>query len=195
MYYTGIALTVSTRSTCLRSRYGVVIVKNDEIVSTGYNGTPRACSNCSDLGYCLKDRYGAPHGSGYESCPSAHAEWNALISASRRDVHGGDLYLAGTRYLNHELLDAKPCILCRRMIINAGLLNVYVLNSEGEVISWPFLQESLMLERDQDQDPSPLVRKNTEKDGIVSSKKENQNAKSQSDDDASCYTCTVERYR
>ncbi len=121
-YYLDIAQTVIGRSTCLRRRYGAIIVKNDEIISTGYNGAPRGRRNCVDLGYCTREAMKIPRGQRYELCRSVHAEANAIISASRRDMVGGTLYLAGEDAATGEILpDATSCAMCRRLIINAGL--------------------------------------------------------------------------
>ena len=121
-YYLDIAQTVLERSTCLRRCYGAIIVKNDEIVSTGYNGAPRGRKNCIGLGYCTRDALQVPSGERYELCRSVHAEANAIISAARRDTLGATMYLAGRNAKNGELLhDATSCSMCRRMIINAGI--------------------------------------------------------------------------
>lgn len=124
-YYLDIAETVLERSTCLRAAYGALIVRNDEIVSTGYNGAPRGRSNCSELGYCIRDRLNIPSGQRYELCRSVHAEANAIISAARRDMIGGTLYLVGRDAASGELLhDTTSCAMCRRMIINSGITRV-----------------------------------------------------------------------
>ncbi|MEG1461061.1 MAG: cytidine/deoxycytidylate deaminase family protein, partial [Oscillospiraceae bacterium] len=124
-YYLGIADAVQSRSTCLRRRYGAIIVKADEIVSTGYNGAPRGRTNCSDLGYCTREHLNIPSGERYELCRSVHAEQNAIISCARRDMLGSTLYLVGRDAKTGELLDtATPCSLCRRFIINAGIKSV-----------------------------------------------------------------------
>ena len=126
-YYLDIAETVLERSTCLRRCYGAIIVKNDEIVSTGYNGAPRGRKNCLDLGYCTREAMNIPSGERYELCRSVHAEMNAIISAARRDTLGATLYLAGREAKNGELLhDATSCSMCRRLIINAGIDRVVV---------------------------------------------------------------------
>lgn len=121
-YYLGIALAVSKRSTCLRRKYGAVIVKDDEIIATGYNGAPRGEDNCCDVGYCWREANNIPHGERYEACKSVHAEQNAIISASRKDMIGATLYLAGTE--DGRIIKAVPCDICRRMIINAGIEEV-----------------------------------------------------------------------
>ena len=121
-YYLDIAETVLERSTCLRRQYGAIIVRNDEIVATGYNGAPRGRKNCSDLGRCVRVQMQVPRGERYELCRSVHAEANAIISASRNECIGADLYLVGHDALSGEVLsDATSCSMCRRMIINAGI--------------------------------------------------------------------------
>ena len=124
-YYLNIADAVLDRSTCLRRKYGAIIVKNDEIVSTGYNGAPRGRKNCMDLGYCAREAMNIPSGERYELCRSVHAEANAIISAARRDTLGSTLYLAGREAKDGSLLhDATSCSMCRRMIINSGITRV-----------------------------------------------------------------------
>ena len=126
-YYLDIAQTVSERSTCMRKRYGAIIVKNDVIVSTGYNGAPRGRKNCIDLGYCTREAMNIPSGERYELCRSVHAEMNAIISAARRDTLGSTLYLAGRESATGELLrHATSCSMCRRHIINAGIERVII---------------------------------------------------------------------
>lgn len=120
-YYLGIAAAVAKRSTCLRRQYGAVIVKNDEIVSTGYNGAPRGVENCCDVGVC--GREGHAHNDGdYRSCQSVHAEMNAIISASRQEMIGSTLYLYGTE--NGIPVHSEPCPICKRLIQNAGIERV-----------------------------------------------------------------------
>ena len=132
-YYLNIAETVLERSTCLRRLYGAIIVKNDEIISTGYNGAPRGRANCSDLGYCSREAMKIPRGERYELCRSVHAEANAIISASRRDMAGGTIYLVGRDARTGQLLsDATSCSMCRRLVINAGLEKVVIRKTETE---------------------------------------------------------------
>ena len=132
-YYLDIAETVLERSTCLRRQYGAIIVRNDEIVATGYNGAPRGRKNCSDLGYCVREQMRVPRGERYELCRSVHAEANAIISASRRDMVGGTLYLVGRDARTGELLgDATSCSMCRRLIINAGIQRVVIRNTDRD---------------------------------------------------------------
>ena len=124
-YYLGIADAVQERSTCMRRKYGAIIVRNDEIISTGYNGAPRGRKNCNDLGYCAREALKIPSGERYELCRSVHAEANAIISASRRDMIGATLYLVGRDAKTGELLhDTTSCSMCRRHIINAGIAKV-----------------------------------------------------------------------
>ena len=126
-YYLDIAETVLERATCLRRIYGAIIVKNDEIISTGYNGAPRGRANCVDMGYCSREAMKVPRGERYELCRSVHAEANAIISASRRDMVGSTLYLVGKDAQSGELLgDATSCAMCRRQVINAGISRVII---------------------------------------------------------------------
>lgn len=132
-YYLDIAETVLERATCLRRIYGAIIVKNDEIISTGYNGAPRGRANCVDMGYCSREAMNVPRGERYELCRSVHAEANAIISASRRDMVGGTIYLVGRNASTGELLpDATSCLMCRRMVINAGLARVVIRRTATE---------------------------------------------------------------
>ena len=132
-YYLDIAQTVLERATCLRRVYGAIIVNNDEIISTGYNGAPRGRKNCVDMGYCTRELMKIPRGERYELCRSIHAEANAIISASRRDMVGGTIYLVGRDARTGELLgDATSCMMCRRMVINAGLDKVVIRRSKTE---------------------------------------------------------------
>ena len=132
-YYLDIAETVLERATCLRRVYGAIIVKNDEIISTGYNGAPRGRANCVDMGYCSREAMNVPRGERYELCRSVHAEANAIISASRRDLVGGTIYLVGRNAATGELLpDATSCLMCRRMVINAGLERVVIRRTKTE---------------------------------------------------------------
>ena len=132
-YYLDIAETVLERATCLRRCYGAIIVKNDEIVATGYNGAPRGRKNCSDLGYCTREAMGVPSGERYELCRSVHAEANAIISAARSDIIGGTLYLVGRDAKTGALLpEATSCSMCRRFIINAGIERVVIRRTKTE---------------------------------------------------------------
>lgn len=132
-YYLDLADVVSQRSTCLRRRYGAVIVKNDEVISTGYVGAPRGRKNCSDLGFCIRQKLNIPRGERYELCRSVHAEANAIISASRDKMLGANLYLAGREVSTGEYIcKSNSCSMCKRMIINAGIEKVYVRDTADE---------------------------------------------------------------
>jgi len=132
-YYLDIAETVLERATCLRRVYGAIIVKNDEIISTGYNGAPRGRANCTDMGYCTREALKEPRGERYELWRSVHAEANAIISASRRDMVGGTIYLVGRDAQTGALLgDATSCSMCRRLVINSGLEKVVIRRTETE---------------------------------------------------------------
>lgn len=119
-YYLDIAAAVAKRSTCVRRQYGAVIVKNDTIVSTGYNGAARGIDNCCDVEECWREAHGIPHGEQYEKCQAVHAEANAIINASREEMEGATLYLAG--FENGErMVNPRPCEMCARLIRNAGI--------------------------------------------------------------------------
>ena len=130
-YYLGIADSVLARSTCLRRKYGAIIVRADEILSTGYNGAPRGDENCCDVGSCWRDRHNIPHGEQYEKCVAVHAEANAIISASRNEMIGSTLYLYGFEGFDKPIDNPEPCIMCNRLIKNAGI--EHVINKIGEV--------------------------------------------------------------
>ena len=126
-YYLDIAGTLLERSTCMRRHYGAIIVQNDEIVSTGYNGAPRGRTNCGDLGWCTREAMKIPSGERYELCRSVHAEANAIISAPRREVLGATLYMVCRDPATGELLPGSTsCSMCRRLIINAGIDKVVI---------------------------------------------------------------------
>lgn len=126
-YYLDIAETVAKRGTCLRRNFGSIIVKNDEIISTGYSGAPRGRKNCSDLGTCRREELNIPRGTRYELCRSVHSEANSIISASRKHMIDATLYLVGQDVKTGELVkDANSCSMCKRLIINAGIKEVIV---------------------------------------------------------------------
>lgn len=149
-YYLDIAQTVLERSTCRRRHYGAIIVRNDEIVSTGYNGAPRGRINCNELGYCVREQLKIPSGERYELCRSVHAEANAIISASRSECIGATLYLVGRDAVTGELIsNATSCSMCRRTVINAGIAQVVIRNTPTEfsvvdVEDWIQDDESLL---------------------------------------------------
>ena len=125
-YYLDIAEATLERSTCLRRRFGAVIVNHDEVVATGYNGAPRGRKNCCDLGYCEREKRQVPRGERYELCRSVHAEANAIISASRKDMIGATLFLVGKERDGSYIKNTTSCAMCKRMVINAGIQEVYV---------------------------------------------------------------------
>ena len=130
-YYLNIAETVAQRSTCLRKKSGAVIVNHDEIVSTGYSGAPRGRDNCIELGYCSKKKFfpNLRH-AGYDACRSVHAEMNAIISSSRKDMIDSTLYLVQVRTDSANYEEAPGCCqMCRKLIINSGIKTVIVRDS------------------------------------------------------------------
>lgn len=132
-YYLDIAETVLKRSTCIRRCFGAIIVKNDEIIATGFNGAPRGRRNCCDLKYCLREKLDIPRGERYEMCRSVHAEQNAIISASRKDLLGSTLYLVGKEVETGDyVFNSNPCSLCKRMIINAGIKEVIMRDNKDK---------------------------------------------------------------
>ena len=149
-YYLDIAQAVSQRGTCLRKLYGAVIVKNDEIISTGYVGAPRGRCNCTDLGYCIRSRLNIPRGERYELCRSVHAEANAIISASREAMIDSTLYLVGLEMPSGEYVkNASSCSMGKRMIINAGIRDVIIRDDKDNyriinVMDWIDNDESVM---------------------------------------------------
>ena len=133
-YYLGIAEAVLKRATCLRRNYGAVIVNNDEIISTGYNGAPRNRGNCIDLGFCAREKLQIKQGQNYELCRSVHAEQNAIISAARKDIIDGTLYMVGVDAKTGKVLDhIDSCIMCKRVVINAGIKYVIVKDIHSEL--------------------------------------------------------------
>ena len=148
-YYLDIADAAQERSTCLRRRFGAIIVRDDEIVATGYNGAPRGRRNCTDLNYCARKELNVPAGQRYELCRSVHAEANAIISAARRDMLGGTLYLVGRDAATGDYYhETTPCAMCRRLIINAGIQTVVCRTGEDEftttlVRDWVYNDESV----------------------------------------------------
>lgn len=124
-YYLSVAETVSKRSTCMSKQYGAIIVKDDEIISTGYNGAPRGRENCCDRGICFRLEHGIPRGTRYEACRSLHAEMNAIISAARAEMMHSTMYIYGYDVTEGKTVkDTNCCAMCRRMIINAGIEQV-----------------------------------------------------------------------
>lgn len=148
-YYLDIAEQVTMRCTCLRRHFGAVIVKDDEVISTGYAGAPRGRKNCIDLNRCIREEKNVPRGERYELCRSVHAEANAIISASRKDMIGSSLYLVGIDMGTGEYVEnASSCSMCKRQVINAGISSVYIRDSKEsyrvvEVQDWIENDDSL----------------------------------------------------
>ena len=132
-YYLDIAEAVSERSTCLRRHYGCVVVKNDEIISTGYNGAPRGRKNCDELGYCYRDKMNVARGERYELCRSVHAEQNAIISAARKDLIDSTMFIVGINVKTKEIEPhSTSCMMCKRVVINSGIKEVIVREPNNE---------------------------------------------------------------
>ncbi len=148
-YYLDLAEVVAQRGTCLRRLYGAVIVKNDEVISTGYVGAPRGRKNCSDIKICIRQKLHIPRGERYELCRSVHAEANAIISAPRDKMIGSSLYLVGVEVSDGSYIkNSSSCSMCKRMIINAGIETVYIRDTKNEyrvvsVADWVEKDESL----------------------------------------------------
>jgi len=140
-YYIGIAKEVSKRATCLRRKIGAILVVDDEIRATGYCGSPRGAKNCVDLGFCIRQRDGIPSGERYEYCKSVHAEQNVLISAARRDIIGGTMYISGEDLVGdlkskNPNVWIEPCSLCKKMIINAGVVRVVAGDPNSDLLEF-----------------------------------------------------------
>ena len=132
-YYLDLAEVTLERGTCIRRNYGAVIIKNDEVISTGYVGAPRGRKNCCDLNECIREKMNVPRGERYEMCRSVHAEQNAIISADRKSMIGSTLYLCGKNFKDGSYVEkSNPCALCKRMIINAGIKDIYIRDSKTE---------------------------------------------------------------
>ena len=125
-YYLNIAKEVSRKSTCFRRIIGAIIIRDDQIISTGYAGAPRKTKDSLEHGYCLRDKLKIPHGQRYELCRSVHAEQNAIIHAGRDRTLGATLYLSGVDAKTGDISGVEPCLLCAKMIINAGLTRIVV---------------------------------------------------------------------
>lgn len=134
-YYLGIAKEVAERSTCFRRSIGAIIIRDDQIISTGYVGAPRKTKDSFEHGTCLRDKLGIPHGQRYELCRSVHAEQNAIINAARAGVSllGGDMYIFGKVYGENTPIDAFPCFICKKMIINSGIERVICSTADGKM--------------------------------------------------------------
>lgn len=145
-YYLDIAEVVSERGTCLRRNFGAILVKEDEIIATGYSGAPRNRKNCIDIGSCIRETLNIPRGERYEKCRSVHAEANAIISAARKDMIGSTLYLVGKeRNTGDYVENANSCSMCKRLIINAGIVKVII---RDDSINYRYLTVDEWVEKD-----------------------------------------------
>lgn len=148
-YYLDICETILERGTCIRRNFAAIIVKQDEIIATGYTGAPRGRRNCCDLGQCRREELNVPRGTRYELCRSVHAEQNAIISARRQDMIGTTMYLVGKEQKTGEYVhNASPCTLCKRFIINAGIERIIIRDTntdyrEISVQQWIDIDDSL----------------------------------------------------
>ena len=142
-YYLDIAQTVAERSTCMRRNFGAIIVKDDVIVSTGYNGAPRGRQNCTDINYCIRDKLQIPRGERYELCRSVHAEANAIIAAARERTLGATLYMVCVNPKDKSLYaGTSSCMMCKRLIINAGIVRVVYKNGYPDEFSLQLFKEA-----------------------------------------------------
>jgi dCMP deaminase len=139
-YFMNIAKDVSLRSTCLSTHYGAVVTKNNQIMSTGYNGAPHGTKDCYQRGYCIRRKLNVPSGERYELCASVHAEQNAIINAAKQnlDISGGTLYLYGIMVYKgvKQEIDSFPCFICKKMIINASLEKIVCSTKKGTFMSF-----------------------------------------------------------
>lgn len=133
-YFLNIAQEVGKRSTCLRRRYGAIIVKDNIIVSTGYNGAPRGEDNCIDTGLCERERLHIPKGERYELCVSVHAEANAIINADPLKMKGATIYIVGINVADETYASGAPCLMCRRLIKNAQISSVIYRDIDGGIV-------------------------------------------------------------
>lgn len=137
-YYMNIAREVSRKSTCFRRLIGAIIIRDDQIISTGYAGAPRKTKDSLEHGFCLRDKLKIPHGQRYELCRSVHAEQNAIINAARAGVslYRGDMYIYGSVPGEEDPIDALPCFICKKMIINAGINRVICSSKDGKIAAF-----------------------------------------------------------
>ena len=130
-YFIKMAKLTAERSTCIRRQVGAVIVKDKHIIATGYNGAPRGLEHCTDIGSCLRQELGVPSGERHELCRALHAEQNAIIQAATL----GQSIEGGTIYITHQ-----PCIICAKMIINAGIDRIVVAEGYPDEMALEFLK-------------------------------------------------------
>jgi dCMP deaminase len=136
-YYLNIAKEVASRTTCLCAKIGALIIKDDQIIATGYVGAPRKTKSCHERGNCLRRQLGIPSGQRYELCRSVHAEQNAIINAARSGVNilGGTMYLYGEKIFEgkSKLINVVPCFICKKMILNSGLKELICNREDGSI--------------------------------------------------------------
>ncbi len=135
-YYLKIARQVGLRSTCFRNRGGAIIVRDDQVIATGYIGAPRKTKDCFERNDCLRDKLGIPHGKQYEMCRSVHAEMNAIINAARAGVSlfGADIYLSFDNPKDDTARDSFPCFICKKIIINCGIKRVVCTDNKNNIV-------------------------------------------------------------
>ena len=132
-YFMGMAELTAKRSTCLRRHVGAVIVKDRHIIATGYNGAPRGVAHCSEIGGCLREEMNIPSGERHELCRALHAEQNAIIQAATlgQRIEDGDIYITN-----------QPCVICAKMIINAGIKRIVVRDGYPDELAVKILDEA-----------------------------------------------------
>ncbi len=135
-YYLKIAKQVGLRSTCFRNRGGAIIIRDDQIIATGYIGAPRKTKDCFERNECLRDKLGIPHGKQYEMCRSVHAEMNAIINAARAGVSlfGADIYISFDNPKDNTLRDSFPCFICKKIIINRGIERIFFTDNKNDIV-------------------------------------------------------------
>jgi dCMP deaminase len=130
-YWLGVAESISKRATCLRRKFGAVVVKDNKIIGTGYCGAPSGTPNCIDIGACLRQKYNIPSGKNYNLCRSIHAEMNAIMHSDYEKTPGSTLYLYGEDVKTKKIFPSEPCIWCKRFIINAKIKDVVIRTQDG----------------------------------------------------------------
>lgn len=132
-YFMEIAEIVKTRATCLRRQVGAVVVRENRIITTGYNGAPTGLAHCTELGFCEREQLGIPSGQRHELCRALHAEQNAIIQAAQMGVstEGATIYIT-----------LQPCVICAKMIINAGIKRIVHKGEYPDALSRKILEEA-----------------------------------------------------
>lgn len=132
-YFLDIAMRCANQGTCLRRNYGSVIVDpSGTIISTGYCGAPRKVKDCTEIGWCWREKNNIPSGMDYSHCNSNHSEWNALLQAGKQ-ARGATIYIAGFEVKNGETVEAKPCFICSKMIVNAEIKTIIIRTKNGSI--------------------------------------------------------------